>query len=237
MTIDAILFDLDGTLVQHGHVLLPAQLAEWGYPRSQEAVNAAFAVQIQWFYTYTAQLAAAGREDPHLFQRLYERVTLQLEIDDPIVPIRMAAFYTTNPVPPLFDDVRPLLAQLETAKLSLGIVTQRDRRGALRFLSAHSLTRCFPVLVAGDDGCGRKPAPDPFRAALERLEVTPDRALFVGDRIDDDCCGAAAAGLAAYLIDRSRQYTAEAASGNFVHLHTLTELLAHLPLAETNGYG
>ena len=89
MNIDAILFDLDGTLVQHGHVLLPAKLAVWGHPRSRATVDEAFRIQIQWFYSYTAKLMAAGREDPHIFQRLYERVTLELEIDDPTIPIRM----------------------------------------------------------------------------------------------------------------------------------------------------
>ena len=237
MTIDAILFDLDGTLVQHGHVLLPAQLAAWGHPRSEETVDAAFAVQIHWFYGYTAQLMAAGREDPHLFRRFYERVALQLEIDDPSVPIWMDAYFATNPVPPLYDDVLPLLARLQETDLPLGIITQRDRQGALRFLAAHSLTQRFPVLIAGDDGHGRKPAAHPFHAALQRLGASPQRALFVGDRIDDDCGGAIAAGVAPFLIDRSCQHTDAAANADFIHLRALTDLLAHLPKQRTNGYG
>ena len=231
MTIDAILFDLDGTLVQHGHVLLPEQLAAWGYPRCQETVDAAFAVQIHWFYSYTAQLMAAGREDPHLFRRLYERITLHLEIDDPSVPIYMEAFFASNPVPPLFDDVLPLLAHLAETDLPMGIITQRDRRGALQFLAEHRLDTRFPVLIAGDDGLGRKPAPAPFRAALERLGATADRAIFVGDRIDDDCGGAMAAGLMPFLIDRERQYAAQSATADFVHLGSLTDLLPHLHLS------
>jgi len=237
MNINAILFDLDGTLVQHGHVLLPAQLDMWGHPRSQEVVDAAFAVQIQWFYSYTAQLMAAGREDPHIFRRLYERVTMQLGIDDPSVPIRMDAYFATNPVPPLYDDVLPLLARLQEADLTLGIITQRDRQGATRFLEEHRLIHRFPVLIAGDDGHGRKPAPDPFHAALKQMGASAERTLFVGDRIDDDCGGAIAAGVAPFLIDRSCQHTEEAAKANFVHLHALTDLLTHLPNQRTNGYG
>jgi len=236
MTIDAILFDLDGTLVQHGHVLLPAQLAAWGHSRSPAVVDAAFAVQIQWFYSYTAQLMAAGREDPHLFRRLYERVAMQLEIDDPSVPIWMESYFATNPVPPLFDDVRPLLTQLANTDLPLGIITQRDRQGALRFLAEHSLARCFTVLIAGDDGHGRKPAPDPFYVALKRVGASADRTLFVGDRIDDDCGGAMAAGLTPFLIDRDRRHADETVNADFVCLHSLTDLLLHLPTGTTNGY-
>lgn len=236
MTIDAILFDLDGTLVQHGHVLLPQQLAAWGHPRCQEAVDAAFAVQIQWFYGYTARLMAAGREDPHLFRRLYERITMHLGIDDPAVPMYMEAFFAADPVPPLFDDVLPLLSQLAETNLPLGIITQRDRRGAMQFLAEHKLDARFPVLIAGDDGHGRKPAPEPFHVALARLGAVPDRAIFVGDRIDDDCGGAIAAGLTPFLIDRDRQYAAQSIKEDFVHLVSLTDLLFHLPLPKANRH-
>lgn len=229
MAIDAILFDLDGTLVQHGHVLLPARLAAWGHPRSQPVVDAAFAVQIQWFYRYTAQLMAAGREDPHLFQRLYERITMELEIDDPAIPLRMGAFFAANPVPPLFDDVVPLLRSLRQTALPLGIITQRDRLGAQHFLVEHNLDHCFAVLIAGDDGHGRKPTPDPFHAALGKMSIAPERAIFIGDRIDDDCGGAKAAGLTPFLIDRNNQHADATAHADFVCLRRLTDLLAHLP--------
>ncbi len=76
-----------------------------------------------------------------------------------------------------------------------------------------------------------------LNAALERLGASAERALFVGDRIDDDCGGAIAAGVAPFLIDRSRQHTDAAANANFVHLHALTDLLTHLPNQRTNGYG
>ncbi|MBX3050770.1 MAG: HAD family hydrolase [Caldilineaceae bacterium] len=237
MNIDAVLFDLDGTLVQHGHVLLPGQLAAWGHPRSQAAVEEAFRIQIQWFYSYTAQLMAAGREDPHLFNRLYERVTMQMEIDDPSVPMRMARYFANDPVPPLYDDVLPLLARLEERTIPLGIITQRDRQGAVRFLREHSLYRRFPVLIAGDDGHGRKPTPDPFHAALEKLSVAPERTIFIGDRIDDDCGGAVAAGLRPFLIDRDEQHTDEASAGDFTSLRRLTDLIPHLSSERITGYG
>ncbi len=229
MNVDAILFDLDGTLVQHGHVLLPARLAAWGHPRSQSVVDAAFAVQIQWFYSYTAQLMAAGREDPHLFQRLYERVTMELEIDDPAIPLRMGSYFAANPVPPLYDDVLPLLLYLRKAALPLGIITQRDRLGAQRFLAEHNLDHCFSVLIAGDDGHGRKPTPAPFHAALGKMSIAPERAIFVGDRIDDDCGGAKAAGLVPFLIDRSNAHADATVNADFVSLRRLTDLLVHLP--------
>jgi FMN phosphatase YigB (HAD superfamily) len=105
-----------------------------------------------------------------------------------------------------------------------------------RFLVKHNIAHCFPVLIAGDDGHGRKPAPDPFYAALDKLSVAPERAFFIGDRIDDDCGGANAAGLTPFLIDRDRQHADETADADFICLHSLTDLLPHLPIGTTNGY-
>jgi HAD superfamily hydrolase (TIGR01450 family) len=58
-----------------------------------------------------------------------------------------------------------------------------------------------------------KPAPDMFNAALDRLG--PGRALMVGDRLDADLAGAAAAGLdgAIVLTGVSTRAQAEAATG------------------------
>ncbi|MBV9050249.1 MAG: HAD-IA family hydrolase [Solirubrobacterales bacterium] len=57
-----------------------------------------------------------------------------------------------------------------------------------------------------------KPAPEMFNAALDRLG--PGRALMVGDRLDSDLAGAAAAGLdaAVVLTGVSSRIQAEAAN-------------------------
>ena len=47
-----------------------------------------------------------------------------------------------------------------------------------------------------------KPDPAIFRAALQGLGVAPGEALHCGDSPRHDCAGAAAAGVAAVLIDR-----------------------------------
>lgn len=242
--IDTILFDLDGTLVQHGHVLLPEKLAEWGHPRSPAAIEEAFAEQIQWFYLYTQDLAA--KEDvSHLWQKMYQRVLAQLAIPDPKNRIRqrMAEFFDAEPVPPLFDDVRPLLRHLPHS-WRLGVITQRGRSGAQRFLEGHELSERFPVLIAGDDGFGRKPAPDPFHTALAQLDSHPERAIYVGDRIDDDCGGACNAGLRAFLIDRNNVYSEDiysegattTAAADYVRLNSLLDLLTYLPETGDHRY-
>ncbi len=238
--LSTILFDLDGTLVQHGHVLLPAKLAEWGHPRPAEAVHRAFQEQMQWVYQASAQLRLSDHPDEERWRQLWaelqRRALAQLGIPDPRGELqqRVYAFFGTNPVPPLYPDAMPVLQALREQGWRLGIVTQRSREGTLRFLEHHGLAQAFAVVVAGDDGVGRKPRPEPFHAALARLGSAPEHAAFVGDRVDDDCAGAQAAGLArAFLIDRYSSPQPNGRSPNgpppFVHLSHLGQLLDHLP--------
>lgn len=244
MKIDTILFDLDGTLVQHSHVLLPEKLAEWGHARPAPWVAETFSTEIHWFYDYAAELQARGQDTPLAWQRVwpmfYRRIARQLEIDDAAIVDKMIEFFADEPTPPLFDDALPLLEKLAEDPWRLGVITQRGRVGATRFLRDHGLLDRFHIIVAGDDGYGRKPAPDPFHHALGYLKGHPERAIFVGDRIDDDCGGACSAGLRAFLIDRTGVHLAtepDTALPRFTHLSSLIDLLDHLPQPHRNGDG
>lgn len=237
MTIDTILFDLDGTLVQHSHVLLPEQLEVWGHPRPATLIEEAFAIQIAWLYEHAAELQAAGQATAEMFEQvwwtIYQRVAQHLEIDDEEIVHQMGRFFATEPTPPLFEDTIPLLETLAETSWQLGIITQRGRLGATQFLRDHGLLERFHIIVAGDDGFGRKPAPDPFHRALNFLDCHAERAIFVGDRIDDDCGGACQAGLTAFLIDRDNRYVhwePGEQSIAFTRLTTLLELTEHLPM-------
>lgn len=243
--LNTVLFDLDGTLVQHGHVLLPALLTTWQEDRDLIEIKQAFAHQILWFYDHIVDAERRGGVED-LWKRFYQRILEDLRVPDADGnrARRVYHFFADHPVPPLFDDVLPVVDQLRRDGWKLGIITQRDRVGADRFLRAHGLLDAFPVVVAGDDGLGRKPNADPFHAAVTKLNVTPSQAIFVGDRIGDDCEGALNAGLGAFLIDRDNTYGLAVDHGQmdhsqagYVSLAQLGQLLDHLPLltAATNG--
>ena len=229
--IDTVLFDLDGTIVHHGNALMPPLLAGWGYTRSYDQINDAVARSIHHFYNHIAQAEEQGWVS-ELFREFYHLTLRALDIpdDDKARAAAMQEFFAANPVPPLFDDVPPVLEQLRAAGHTMGIITQRGRDGAERFLAEHGIADYFAVLVAGDDGHGRKPTPGPFQQALAALGCDGARTIYVGDRIDDDCEGARGAGLSgAFLIDRERVYAIEAADrDDFIHLTDLRQLPAHL---------
>lgn len=229
--IDTVLFDLDGTIVHHGNALMPPLFAEWGYARSYDAVQEAVARSIHHFYNHITQAEEQGwvRE---LFREFYHLTLVNLEIPDEenARAAALQAFFEANPVPPVFDDVPPVLADLHAAGYALGVITQRGRVGAEQFLAEHGLDGYFGVLIAGDDGHGRKPTPGPFHQALATLGRTGAQSVYVGDRIDDDCEGARGAGLTgAFLIDRDGVFALDATGrDDFVHLTDMRQLLQHL---------
>ena len=86
------------------------------------------------------------------------------------------------------------LRTLRARGLALAVVANWDF-GLHEHLESHGLTRWFDtVVVSGEIGV-RKPDPAPFRLALERLGVLPERAVHVGDHPPHDEEGARAAGM------------------------------------------
>ena len=228
--IDTVLFDLDGTLVEHGHVLLPPVLDAWGCSRPFATIQETVNRQVEWVYTQTARTGGDLTTDVYLEFQVRILRALNVPDTDGKRSQYLFDYFSTQPIPPLFADVKPLLAQLASVGMRMGVITQRERAGAIKFLGAHKLLDYFPTIIAGDDGYGRKPSPGPFLAAIADLNSAPARAVYVGDRIDDDCEGATAAGLGAFLIDREGQL-AEVCRGrtDFVSLKTLLDLLDYLP--------
>jgi HAD superfamily hydrolase (TIGR01549 family) len=104
----------------------------------------------------------------------------------------------------LFEDAIPVLGDLRSHGLKLGLVSNTGRD--LDEFVAHHRLKIDAVLGSGAFG-RTKPHPTIFRAVLERLSVAPADAAMVGDSPEDDIEGARAAGLgAAFLLDRDDRY-------------------------------
>lgn len=86
------------------------------------------------------------------------------------------------------------VARLLRRGLALAVVANWDHNLHAQ-LRLHGLAGRFAAVVVSAELGTAKPDPRPFRAALERLGVRPERAVHVGDHLNDEE-GAAAAGLA-----------------------------------------
>lgn len=94
----------------------------------------------------------------------------------------------------LYSGARALLDGLAAAGRGLGLVTNKPTAPTRHALRCLGLDGVFRVVVCGDGADGRKPEAGPMRAALDALGADPGAAVMVGDNAAD--IGAArAAGL------------------------------------------
>jgi HAD superfamily hydrolase (TIGR01549 family) len=103
----------------------------------------------------------------------------------------------------LYDDVIPVLGELRTMGLKLGLVSNSSR-------DLGTFVRHFGLDVDAWVSSGShgkvKPSPLIFGAALELLGVAARDAVMVGDSVEDDVKGAEAAGMRAFLLDRAGRF-------------------------------
>jgi len=97
---------------------------------------------------------------------------------------------------------RTLLSRL-APRFKLGIVSNFDYVPTAHWiLEREGIIDLFDTVVISAEVGWRKPKPIIFETALARLQVSPQEALFVGDRADIDVLGAKRAGLAAAWLNR-----------------------------------
>ncbi len=94
--------------------------------------------------------------------------------------------------------VRPYAGVVDAVRLlkrrggTLGLVTSKQRSGAIRGLRLAELEDAFAVIVGSDEVSHPKPHPEPVLTALERLGAPAAHTVFIGDSRHDLECGRAA---------------------------------------------
>lgn len=92
----------------------------------------------------------------------------------------------------LFEPVQPLLDALSERELPWGIVTNKALRFATPLCAALALQPRAAVLVGGDSTPHTKPHPAPLLEAARRLQCAPEACVYVGDDPRDVAAGRAA---------------------------------------------
>lgn len=120
----------------------------------------------------------------------------------------------------LFDDVRPALELLRDRGVKLAVISNWDY-SLHRIIHSLGAREWFDEVVASLEEGIEKPEPEIFGIALERLGVSADDAVHVGDHPVDDIQGARGAGMRSILIDRS----GAGPNGSIASLNQLDEVL------------
>jgi phosphoglycolate phosphatase len=83
------------------------------------------------------------------------------------------------------DGAAELLHTLHQAGLRAAVVTNKQHRFAAALLERRGLSSWVDVVVGGDTCARRKPDPQPLLFACESLQVPPFESLMVGDSVND----------------------------------------------------
>ncbi|MBT8434968.1 MAG: phosphoglycolate phosphatase [Gammaproteobacteria bacterium] len=179
--IEAVLFDLDGTLVDTapdmGGALINLMLEEGMEPLPLDAIR-----------PYVSQGGLV------LTRMGFEGKVPEAEIE----PLRQRFLQHYHAIvanqSKLFDGYEAILGELEAASTPWGIVTNKPEWLTHPLLEQLGLSQRAGVVIGGDTLEHRKPHPLPLQVAAERLRVDCGNCVYVGDD-ERDIIAARAAGM------------------------------------------
>ncbi len=92
----------------------------------------------------------------------------------------------------VFDDVAPILQALDDAGRPWGIVTNKAMRFAAPVIEGLGLHRRAAVVIAGDSTAHHKPHPAPLLEAARRMGQRSSECVYIGDDLRDIQAGRSA---------------------------------------------
>jgi len=218
----AVLFDLDGTLVRtapipqiflkilrNHNVHVPLDVDEKAFPEVVE------------------EMSLESFKLPYIeFWRIYNmRVLKRLKVQGNLE--RLADILTEewwdNAKLEVYPEVDDTLRELRWRRLKIGVVSNSFQNDIREILFRTGLEGKFNVTVGVDDVGKPKPYAEIFNCALEKLEIKPHEALFIGDNPKTDYKGSENAGLKPLLIDRDDKI-----QGPYRKIRSLREIINFL---------
>ena len=94
--------------------------------------------------------------------------------------------------PKLFIGMDEVLSTLEKRKLKWGIVTNKPRRFTIPLVASMDLLSRAACVVSGDDAAKPKPSPETLMLACKEAQVNPEHCMYIGDAARDIEAGKAA---------------------------------------------
>jgi len=218
----AVVFDLDGTL------------ADTAADIREALVRALAGEKLPPVDTESVRLMIGG--GPRLLvKRALHR--LNIETDSDLVTRLTQAFHSEymqqrNQLSRLFDGVESTLRTLHSTGVRIGLCSNKPDDLCRMLVKSFSIEHYFDEILGSGGDLPRKPDPAPLLSIIERLGVTPDDTLYVGDSATD-VETARNAGVPVMLVDYG--YTVREASqlGGDAVISSIAELADPRQLARS----
>jgi HAD superfamily hydrolase (TIGR01549 family) len=88
----------------------------------------------------------------------------------------------------LFNSIEGVIKELYGSEIKTGIVTSKTKQELIDEFDPFSLGSFFEHTICANDTEKHKPHPEPLLTCLERLNIPPENALYIGDSIYDMQC-------------------------------------------------
>jgi HAD superfamily hydrolase (TIGR01509 family) len=164
-SIDTILFDWDGTLINTAQLAFEAfqeALCDMGIKVEFELYEKIYSPN--WYSMYQALRLPMEKwqETDELWIRHYGQE-----------------------IPTMVEGGQYVLRELGLRGYCLGIITSGSRSRVWREINALGLTGVFRIVVCNEDVIYKKPHPEGLETAMKRLQRRPEACCYVGDSPDD----------------------------------------------------
>jgi pyrophosphatase PpaX len=205
-----VLFDLDGTVVDSGGIILASMRHATKSVLGREIPDEALMAAVGGPGLEAQMLQFAGEEHLDELIRVYRAHNEPLHTELLLCP-----------------GMGEVLAQLHQEGRTLGVVSAKRRVTIELAFGATGIAGFFDVVVGGDETQRHKPAPDPLLLALDRLGAEARDAVYIGDS-PFDMTAAKAAGTYAIGVTWGGVHSRELLAHADVVVDTSEELLAAL---------
>lgn len=171
-----VLFDLDGTLIDSVRLILDS------YHHTLQAHGLPPRTDEEWLEGVGTPLSAQ-------FGAFQDTAGM---LDELIATYREYNLKHHDRMVTVYPGVVGVVQQLKQDGIATGLVTSKNRSGAVRGLALARLESLMDVLVCADEVQNPKPHPEPVEKAVRLLGADPATTVYVGDSIHDMRSGRAA---------------------------------------------
>lgn len=166
MSINTVLFDFDGTLIDTNELIYQSFVHTFD----------------QYGYEFTKDEILQFNGPP--LQDTFTNLNPQLA-EEMIQTYRDHNAKHHDEYVSLFPNVRETLDTLQQHGFKLAIVSAKIRTGVEQGMEITDLTSYFDTIITIDDVTNPKPHPESVQKALENLHADPEQAIMIGDNYHD----------------------------------------------------
>jgi putative hydrolase of the HAD superfamily len=215
MNIEVIGFDFFGTLIDAtaevtvciGNICTQLELHD--IPISRKEFTQTYR-QVTQSYRKERHHAFKEVNNAQWLQATLQRLGYDLELTSSPIHDAVDAYFSPWMLQ-VYDDVYPFL-ETQASTYPCGLISNFTHTPFIHdALHRFNLHQYFKTIIVSDDIGWRKPHPHIFNHFLKEMNISADKALFIGDDLECDVIGAQAVGMKAVWLCRSPKENADPA--------------------------